>query len=138
MAGFLALAISDTYIGTYTASQEVENGAFVEFDHNTKTGSLAGEGATDVYFVVNEIDVPESQGINTIDYRIAEGEFLRAHKPQSGEILATTVIEDGLVEGDTVGIVGDGKVGKVAENAPYVVQEITGEYGIPTARLLVL
>lgn len=138
MAGFLALAVSDTYIGTYKSTQEVENGSFVEFNHQNKTGTLAQAGATDVYFVVNEIDDVDEEGIDTIDFRVKEGEYLRAHKPQSGEILVTTVFDGDLVEGDTVGITGDGKVGKVESEALFVVKELTGEYGVPTVRLLVL
>lgn len=136
MAGFLALG-NDKYIGTYTATQKMENGAFVEFKHDDKTATLAALGATDVYFISNEVDVAEAAGINTLDFRVEAGEFVRAHKPQAGEILVTTVMEDGLAEGDMVGITGDGKVGKT-EEALFTVHEVTGEYGVPTARLLVL
>src|SRR5690625_4834943 len=111
MAGFIGLAVSDTYIGTYKAAEEVENGNFVEFDHVEKTGSLAGAGAAEVYFVYNEnTNIPE-YGIDDIDFKVKEGEFLRAHRPQVGEILVTTCIEGELAEGDSVDVVAGGKVG---------------------------
>lgn len=136
MAGFLALG-NDKYIGTYKAAEKVENGAFVELDHKEKTGKLAGKGATDVYFIANELDYVDEHSLDTIDFRVKDGDFLRAHKPQAGEILVTTVIEDDLAEGDTVGVVGEGKIGK-AEEGQFVVKELTGEYGVDTARLLAL
>lgn len=140
MAGFLALAVSDTYIGTYRSTEEVQNGAFVELDHTAKTGSLATAGATDVYFVANELDYIEEDALDTIDFRVNKDEFLRAHKPQAGEILVTTVIADGLVEGDKVTIGAGGTVEKpaTAGGELFVVKELTGEYGVDTARLLVL
>lgn len=137
MAGYIGLAVADVFIGTYTASEEVENGAFVELDHVDKTGKLADGNSKEVYFVYNEItNVPE-QGINDIDFKVKKGEFLRAHRPIAGEILVTTCIEGDLKEGDLVGVVAGGKVGKV-ENGAYVVKEITSEFGVPTARLLVV
>lgn len=137
MAGFIALAVSDTYIGTYTASEEVENGNFVELDHKEKTGALAGASATEVYFIYNEnTNIPE-YGIDDIDFKVKKGEFLRAHRPQAGEILVTTCIEGDLVEGDSVDIVDGGKVGKV-EGGRFVVKELTNEFSVPTVRLLVV
>ncbi|PAV30174.1 hypothetical protein CIL05_06820 [Virgibacillus profundi] len=139
MAGFLALG-NDQYIGTYKSTGEVENGAFVELDHAAKTGSLAAAGAVDVYFVANELDYIEEEAIDTIDFRVKADKFLRAHKPQAGEILVTTVIAEGLAEGDEVAVGAGGQVVKtpVDGTAQFVVKELTGEYGVPTARLLAL
>jgi len=136
MAGFLVLG-NDQYIGTYKASEEVENGAFVELDHKEKTGKLAGAGATEVYFVANEDDNAPEFGISTLDFRVKEGVFLRAHRPQIGDILATTVIEGDLVEGEGADVVAGGKVGASA-GGQFVVKELTNEYGVTTARLLVV
>lgn len=136
MAGFLALG-NDQYIGNYTAAEEVENGNFVELDHKEKTGALAGAGATEVYFIYNEnTNIPE-YGIDDIDFKIKEGDFLRAHRPQAGEILVTTCIEGDLEEGDRVDVVDGGKAGK-AEGGRFVVKKLTNEFGAPTVRLLVV
>lgn len=136
MAGFVALG-NDRYIGTYKATEEIENGSFVELDHTNQTGKLATAGATEVYFIYNEnTNVPE-YGIDDIDFKVKEGEYLRAYRPLAGNILVTTRIEDGLADGDVVGITGDGKVGKDNDGG-FVVKKITTEFGVPTARLLVL
>lgn len=137
MAGFIATSLSDTYLGSYRATEEVENGAFVEFDHVEKTGSLASEGAKEVYFVVNEIETIIEDGIDDIDFKVKEGKYLRAHRPQTGEILVTTVIDGELTEGARVDVVEGGKVGAV-DGGQFVVKELTNEYSVPTARLLVV
>ena len=136
MAGFVALG-NDRYIGTYTAVQDIENGSFVELNHADKTGDLAGAGAKEVYFVYNEnTNIPE-YGIDDIDFKVEKGEFLRAYRPLAGNILVTTCIDGELAEGDIAGVVAGGKVGKVEDGA-FVVKEITTEFGVKTARLLVL
>lgn len=137
MAGFLAIG-NDKYIGTYTASEEVENGAFVTLDHTEKTGKLAETGATEVYFVYNEnTNVPE-YGIDDVDFKVKEGEFLRVHRPLPGEVLVTTCIEGNLEEGDAVEVTDGGKVAKATGEGAFVAKEVTGEFGKPTVRLLVL
>ncbi len=137
MAGFLALSVSDTYIGDYRADENVENGAFVEFDHTEKTGKLAGEGAAEVYFVVNEIETIIEDGIDDIDFEVKKGKYLRAHRPQVGEILVTTVVDGDLSVGDSADVVADGKVG-AADGGRFVVKEVTNEYGVETLHLLVV
>lgn len=139
MAGFIALG-NDRFIGTYSATEEVENGAFVELDHKAQTGKLAGEGVEETYFVYNEnTNIPEF-GIDDIDFVVKEGEFLRVHRPLAGEILVTTCIEGDLGEGDLADVVAGGKVGKPTEGdgTQFAVKEITNEFGVPTARLVVL
>src|SRR5690625_4666785 len=132
MAGFLALAVSDTYIGTYKAGEEVENGKFVELNHTEKTGSLAKAGAEEVYFVVNEITNAPEHGIDDIDFKVEAGEFLRVHRPQKGEILVTTCFDGDLEEGDTVAI-ADGGVVVASAEGDFVVKEVTNEFEIGRA-----
>lgn len=144
MAGFVALG-NDLYIGTYksTVKNGVENGQWVVLDHKAKTGTLtdATTGDKEVYFVVNEVDTVDEQSIDTIDYEVKEGVYLRLKKPQEGEILVTTKFNGTLAEGDEVAVGVDGNVEAIGSRTPstkLVVKEKTNEYGVETLRLLVL
>lgn len=137
MAGFIAVSLADTFLGDYTAAESVKNGSFVELDHKEKTGALADAGAPEAYFISNEIDTVIEEGIDDIDYEVKKGEFLRAHRPQVGEILVTTEIDEDLAEGDAADVVAGGKVGQ-NDDGRYIVKELTNEYGVQTARLLVI
>ncbi|MEQ6355247.1 hypothetical protein ABNX05_11515 [Lysinibacillus sp. M3] len=144
MAGFVALG-NDLYIGTYKSAVKngVENGQWVVLDHKVKTGTLADAttGDKEVYFVVNEVDTVDEQSIDTVDYKVKEGEYLRLKKPQVGEILVATKFNGTLAEGDEVAVGAGGNVEAIGSRTPItklVVKEKTNEYGEETLRLLVL
>lgn len=139
MAGFIGLSVADVYISDYRATEEVENGMFVELNHTDKTGSLAGADATEVYFVENEITGLALTDVNDMDFKVKEGQFLRAHRPIQGEVLVTTCIDGDLVVGDYAKVVGDGKVGAASEGeGDFVVDKVTNELGAKTVHLIVL
>lgn len=140
MAGFVALG-TDQYIGTFKNGETtgVENGSFVTVDFTTGEAKLAAAEATDVYFVVNEIDTIDEQGIADIDYKVASGKYLRLYKPVVGNIIVTT-FADTLAVGDEVSIGAGGKAVKQTLAVPTVfkVKEKTSEYGVDTYRLSVI
>ena len=144
MAGFVALG-NDKYVGTYKSAEAngVENGQFVVLNHTAKTGALANAttGDGDVYFVANEIETVEEQGIDDINFKVANGKYLRLKKPQKGEILVTTKFNGTLAEGATVAVGVTGNVEAVGARTPqtkFVIKEKTTEYGVDTLRLLVI
>lgn len=144
MAGFLALG-NDLYVGSYTNAEAngVENGVFVVLNHVAKTGALADAttGDGEVYFVANEIDTVDEQGIDDADFMVKEGKFLRLKKPQAGEVLVTTKFNGALNEGDTVAVGVDGAVEAVGVRTPQVkfaVKEKLSAYGKDAVSLLVL
>lgn len=144
MAGFVALG-NDKFLGSYKSAVTggVENGQFVVLDHVAKTGVLADAttGDGEVYFVANEVDTVEEHAIDTINFKVAEGKYLRLKAPQAGEILVTTKFNGTLNEGDVVAVGVDGSAEAIGVRTPatkFVVKEKTGEYGVDTLRLLVL
>ncbi|MED4883901.1 hypothetical protein [Bacillus smithii] len=143
MAGFLALG-NDQYLSYINAEANgVKNGQFVVLDHVAKTASLADATTGDglVYFVANEIETIDEQGIDDIDYVVKQAKFLRLHLPQKGEILVTTEFNGTLNEGDVVAVGAGGKVEAVGTRTPqikFVVKEKTNEYGTDTLRLQVI
>lgn len=144
MAGFVALG-NDQYLGSYKNAEAngVENGQFVVLNYAAKTGALANAttGDGDVYFVANEIDTVVEQAIDDINFKVANGKYLRLKKPQRGEILVTTKFNGTLAEGAVVAVGVSGNVEAVAARTPatkFVIKEKTTEYGVETLRLQVI
>lgn len=146
MAGFVALSTNnDVYLGSYKSSvvAGVENGTFVVLNHVAKTGALADAttGNGDVYFVSNEItNIPED-GIDDINFKVKQNEYLRLAKPEGGSILVTTKFNGTLNVGDTVAVGVGGAVEAIGVRTPqvkFIVKDKTSEYGQDTLRLLVL
>lgn len=146
MAGFVALSTNnDVYLGSYknAVAAGVENGVFVVLDHAAKTGSLANAttGDGEVYFVSNEITTIPEQGINDVDFKVKQNEYLRLAKPEGGSVYVTTKFNGTLAEGAVVAVGVNGQVEAVGARTPkhkFVVKEKTNEYGVPTLRLLAL
>ncbi|MCP1159436.1 hypothetical protein [Bacillus infantis] len=143
MAGFLALG-NDQYIGSYKLDEAngVENGVFVVLNHANKTAKLADAttGDGDVYFVANEIDTIDEQGIDDVKFVNKNGKFLRLHKPQKGEVLVTTMFTGTLNDGDKVAVGAAGKAVAIGTRTPATsfAVEKTVAYGQDVVKLLVL
>ena len=144
MAGFLALG-NDLYVGTLKLNHEagVENGVFVapNFANGTATLANATTGDKEVLFVVNEIETIMEDGIDDVDYVVKHGKYLRAHVPQTGEVLVTTKFNGTLVEGDVVAVGVGGAVEKVGTRTPkvkFAVKEKLTAYGKEAVSLIVL
>lgn len=129
MAGFVALG-SNKYLGSFKATEEVENGQFVVVDYAAGTGSLG----TGEYFVQNiNTNIPE-YGIDDVDFKVKEGEFLRLYVAQTGDVLVTTKFTGTLAKGDKVEIGADGNA--VAGAGGFVVKDLTTAYGKEAVSLL--
>jgi len=144
MAGFVALG-NEKYLGTYKCAETngIENGTFVVLDHVNKTARLGDSttGDGDVYFVQNVIDTIDEQGIDDVDFKVAEGKYLRLHKPLPGTIYVTTKFNGTLNEGDVVAVGANGAVEAVGERTPqvkFVVKEKTTAYGADAVKIMVL
>lgn len=144
MAGFVSLG-HDQFIGSYKCAEAngIENGTFVVLNHAAKTATLADAttGDGDVYFVQNVIDTIDEQGIDDVDFKVAEGKYLRLHKPLPGTIYVTTKFNGTLNEGDVVAVGANGAVEAVGERTPqvkFVVKEKTTAYGTDAVKIMVL
>lgn len=144
MAGFLALG-NDQYIGNLTnATADLENGMFVVADFVAGTAAVPAADVNadgDVWFVVNEIETIEEQGIDDVNFKIKSGKFLRLHYPQKGERLVTTKYKGTPVKGDVLAVGDGGTVEAVAARTPkikFVVDEVTTAYGTTALKLTVL
>lgn len=129
MAGFVAVG-NEKYLGSFKATEEVENGQFVTVDYANGTGSL-GEGD---YFVQNvNTNIPE-YGIDDADFAIKKDEYLRLYVAQAGDILVTTKFTGDLEKGDTVKVGADGNV--VKGDGGFVVKDATTAFGKDAVSLL--
>lgn len=145
MAGFIALSVSDTYVGTLkNATVNLENGLFVTANFTAGTAAAVADntaGDGDVWFVVNEItNIPE-QGINDVDFKIATDKYLRIHYPQKGEVLVTTKYAGSPVKGDILAVGAGGDVEAIGVRTPkvkFVVDEVTTAFGATALKLVVL
>lgn len=146
MAGFLSLG-NDQYIGTYTNGENdgvVQNGAFVKVNMATGVATLPAtdaDGDGEVWFVNNEDDNPWEFLIDTVDFRVKNGAFLRLHRPIAGEVLVTTNFTATFVQGDTVAVGAAGKIVAVGARTPLVkfaVKAVTTHYNEPALELVVL
>lgn len=145
MAGFIGLAVSDTYIGELTNNTaNLENGMFVVADFVNGNAAVPAADANadgDVFFVVNEItNIPED-GINDVDFKIATGKYLRLHYPQKGEILVTTNYKGTPVKGDTLAVGDLGTVEAIGARTPkikFAVKQVTTAFGASALELVVL
>jgi len=144
MAGFVSMG-HDQFIGSYKCAETngIENGTFVVLDHVNKTARLGDSttGDGDVYFVQNVIDTIDEQGIDDVDFKVAEGKYLRLHKPLPGTIYVTTKFNGTLNEGDVVAVGANGAVEAVGERTPqvkFVVKEKTTAYGADAVKIMVL
>lgn len=144
MAGFVSLG-NDQYIGTLklNAVNGVENGVFVVPNFATGEASVADAttGDGNVLFVSNEIDTIPENGIDDVNFVVANGKYLRLKAPQKGEVLVTTKFNGTLAKGDTVAVGVDGAVEAIGARTPQVkfaVKELTTAYGTSAVSLAVL
>jgi hypothetical protein len=144
MAGFVALG-HDQFIGSYKCAEAngIENGTFVVLNHTAKTATLADAttGDGDVYFVQNVIDTIDEQGIDDVNFKVANGKYLRLHQPLPGTIYVTTKFNGTLNEGDIVAVGAGGAVEAVGSRTPkvkFVVKEKTTAYGTDAVKIMVL
>lgn len=144
MAGFVAQG-HDRFLGTYKCAEVngVENGTFVVLDHVNGTATLANatKGNGDVYFVQNTIDTVDEQGIDDVDFKVAEGKYLRLHKPLPGTVYVTTKFNGNLKQGDVVAVGDGGAVEAIGTRTPqvkFVVKEKTTAYGTDAVKIMVL
>lgn len=144
MAGFVALG-DQLYIGTYKCAEAngIENGTFVVLDHANGTATLANgrTGDGDVYFVQNVIETIDEQGIDDVNFKVANGKYLRLHKPLPGTIYVTTKFNGTLNKGDVVAVGDNGAVEAIGARTPkvkFVVKEKTTAYGTDAVKIMVL
>lgn len=143
MAGFLALG-NDQYIGNLklNAVDGVENGAFVTANFATGEASVpTGAADGDVFFVENEITTIIEDGIDDGDFKVKNGEYVRLHLPQAGEVLVTTKFATGLAKGDVVAVGAGGVVEAVGTRTPkhsFTVKEFTQATGQEAVKLIAL
>lgn len=144
MAGFVSLG-NQLYLGTYKCAEVngIENGTFVVLDHVNQTATLANgtTGDGDVYFVQNVIETIDEQGIDDVDFKVAEGKYLRLHKPLPGTIYVTTKFNGTLNQGDTVAVGANGAVEAIGTRTPkvkFVVKEKTTAYGTDAVKIMVI
>lgn len=141
MAGFVSVANNNVYHSfVSTEADGVENGLFVTPDYKTGEAKLSSAGDEDVYFVSNENTDISEYGIDDVDFKTKEGDFLRAKKPSVGEVFVTTKFAEGLVQGDGVAIGAKGEVVKVAAetDGKFVVKAETTAFGEAALSLLVV
>lgn len=145
MAGFIALG-NHQYLGELTLNEAngVENGTFAKVNLTAGTASLIAsnaEGDADVYFINNEITTIVEQGIDDVNFKLANGKFVRLHYPQKGEILVTTKYTGTPVKGDLLAVGVAGVLEAVAARTPkfkFQVQEVTTAFGTNALRVIVL
>jgi hypothetical protein len=144
MAGFVALG-HEKYLGTYKCAEAngIENGTFVVLDHVNQTATLADAttGDGDVYFVQNLIETIDEQFIDDIDFKVAQGKYLRLHKPLPGTVYVTTKFNGTLNQGDIVAVGAGGAVEAIGSRTPqvkFVVKEKTTAYGTDAVKIMVL
>jgi len=144
MAGFIAMS-NDLYEGTLKLSEinGVENGVFVVPNYATGVAALADAttGDGDVRFVSNEIDTILEDGIDDVNFVVANGEYLRLKTPQKGEILVTTNYNGVLAVGDVVAVGIDGAVETIGTRTPdvkFAVKELTTAYGTAAVKIVAL
>lgn len=101
--GFVARG-NNIYDGDYVVANEkvIENGMFVELttSADAKTAAPCGASPASVpVFVVNVNEMDEVDAINTEDVEFKAGEEIRWHRVLPGEMIVTSVFEEGLAVG---------------------------------------
>ena len=132
--GFVARG-NNIYDGDYVVAEGkvIENGMFVELTTTAeaKTAAPCGAEATKVpVFVVCANDVDDVEAINTEDVKFEEGDAIRWHRVLPGEMVVTSLFDEGLAVGAACHAGANGKLTAGEGKQNFVVKLVDVQGGV--------